>query len=121
MSSPKLVILSYVVTGASRTYSLVGKGIVYDTGGLALKSKDKMPGMKRDCGGAAAVLGAFYVIVSQKFAQNIHALFCLAENSVGPNATRPDDIHQLYSGLIHNYNLSYVMVVMFVIYIKLNQ
>lgn len=57
-----------------------------------------MPGMKRDCGGAAAVLGAFYTAVTQGFNQNLHAVFCLAENAVGPDATRPDDIHTLYSG-----------------------
>ena len=57
-----------------------------------------MPGMKRDCGGAAGILGAFYAAVSQGFKQNLHALFCLAENAVGPLATRPDDIHTLYSG-----------------------
>lgn len=34
----------------------------------------------------------------QGFRDNLHAVFCLAENAVGPNATRPDDIHLLYSG-----------------------
>jgi len=34
----------------------------------------------------------------QGFSQNLHAVFCLAENAVGPHATRPDDIHTLYSG-----------------------
>uniref|UniRef100_A0A6P4FUB6 Probable aminopeptidase NPEPL1 n=1 Tax=Drosophila rhopaloa TaxID=1041015 RepID=A0A6P4FUB6_DRORH len=57
-----------------------------------------MPGMKRDCGGAAAILGAFYAAVKCGFKDNLHAVFCMAENSVGPNATRPDDIHTLYSG-----------------------
>lgn len=57
-----------------------------------------MPGMKRDCAGAAAVLGAFYTVVKLGYRQNLHAVFCLAENSVGPKATRPDDIHTLYSG-----------------------
>lgn len=57
-----------------------------------------MPGMKRDCGGAAGILGAFYAVVKQGFTQNLHAVFCLAENSVGPNSTRPDDIHTCYSG-----------------------
>lgn len=47
-----------------------------------------MPGMKRDCGGAAGVLGAFYATVKANFTQNLHAVFCLAENAVGPNATR---------------------------------
>jgi len=54
--------------------------------------------MKRDCGGAAAILGAFRAVVKQGFTENLHAVFCLAENSVGPDATRPDDIHLLYSG-----------------------
>lgn len=74
-----------------------------------------MPGMKRDCGGAAGILGAFYAAVKlvrcvfprpgpvatnlalQGFSQRLHAVFCLAENAVGPHATRPDDIHTLYS------------------------
>lgn len=47
-----------------------------------------MPGMKRDCGGAAAILGAFFCAVQSKFTQNLHAVFCLAENAVGPGATR---------------------------------
>jgi len=57
-----------------------------------------MPGMKHDCGGAAAILGGFCAAVQRGFTQNLHAVFCLAENSVGPNATRPDDIHVLHSG-----------------------
>ena len=78
-----------------------------------------MPGMKRDCGGAAGILGAFYTAVKmvsgcgqwawhrllivfinirQGFTQNLHAVLCLAENAVGPIAARPDDIHTLYSG-----------------------
>lgn len=57
-----------------------------------------MPGMKRDCGGAAAILGAFYLAVQAGYSQNLHAIFCLAENAVGPTATKPDDIHTLYSG-----------------------
>lgn len=95
---PALVILSHEPQGANETIALVGKGIVYDTGGLSIKTKTIMPGMKRDCGGAAAVLGAFYGAVKCGFKENLHAVFCLAENSVGPNATRPDDIHTLYSG-----------------------
>ena len=57
-----------------------------------------MPGMKRDCGGAAGVLGAFYVAVENGFKDRLHCVLCLAENSVGPLATRPDDVHTMYSG-----------------------
>lgn len=95
---PALAILSHTPDGATQTIAWVGKGIVYDTGGLSIKGKTSMPGMKRDCGGAAAILGAFRAAVKQGFKDNLHAVFCLAENSVGPNATRPDDIHLLYSG-----------------------
>lgn len=101
---PALCVLSYTPTGATKTVAWVGKGIVYDTGGLSIKGKTSMPGMKRDCGGAAAVLGAFSAIVKAGFKDNLHAIFCLAENSVGPLATRPDDIHQLYSGLTVEIN-----------------
>uniref|UniRef100_A0A182R0W1 Cytosol aminopeptidase domain-containing protein n=1 Tax=Anopheles farauti TaxID=69004 RepID=A0A182R0W1_9DIPT len=95
---PALAVLSYEPQGATETVAWVGKGIVFDTGGLSIKGKTAMPGMKRDCGGAAAILGGFYAAVKSGFRQNLHAVFCLAENSVGPEATRPDDIHRLYSG-----------------------
>lgn len=85
---PALVVLSHEPAGATETIAWVGKGIVYDTGGLSIKGKTSMPGMKRDCGGAAAILGAFYSVVKCGFKQNLHAVFCLAENAVGPNATR---------------------------------
>ena len=54
--------------------------------------------MKRDCGGAAGLLGAFYSTVKLGFSENLHAIFCLAENAIGPNAQRPDDIVKMYSG-----------------------
>uniref|UniRef100_A0AA50HZI9 Aminopeptidase NPEPL1 n=1 Tax=Euphausia superba TaxID=6819 RepID=A0AA50HZI9_EUPSU len=95
---PAMVILSHTPQGATESIAWVGKGIVYDTGGLSIKTKTGMPGMKRDCGGAAAILGAFHVAIKAGFSQNLHAIFCLAENAVGPKATKPDDIHTLYSG-----------------------
>jgi len=95
---PALVVLSHTPAGSTRTVSWVGKGIVYDTGGLSIKGKTAMPGMKRDCGGAAAILAAFKLAVENGFTDSLHAVLCLAENSVGPLATRPDDIHTMYSG-----------------------
>jgi probable aminopeptidase NPEPL1 len=77
----------------------VGKGIVYDTGGLSIKTKTGMPGMKRDMGGAAAILAAFEAAVRIGYHKGpLHAVLCLAENSVAANATRPDDIHEMFSG-----------------------
>lgn len=69
------------------------------------------PGMKRDMGGAAAILAAFQAAVKCRIAasaenetllrrgcRTLHAILCLAENSVDSTATRPDDVHTLYSG-----------------------
>lgn len=63
VNPPKLVVLSNLKPEAKRTIAWVGKGIVYDTGGLCIKSRAGMCGMKQDCGGAAGVLGAFYTAV----------------------------------------------------------
>eukprot|EP00056_Hartaetosiga_gracilis_P013232 m.217686 g.217686 ORF g.217686 m.217686 type:complete len:528 (-) comp13812_c0_seq16:241-1824(-) len=95
---PRLLILKYTPEGAKDTVALCGKGIVYDTGGLSIKGKTFMPGMKRDMGGASGVLNAFIACVRMGFENNLYCLLAIAENSVGPKATRPDDIHVMYSG-----------------------
>lgn len=100
---PALVILSYVPPGANAedpSICFVGKGIVYDTGGLSIKTPTTfMAGMKMDMGGSAAVLGAFAAAVrNRSVAGPLHALLCIAENAVGPLATRPDDVHKFLSG-----------------------
>jgi probable aminopeptidase NPEPL1 len=97
---PALVLLTHEPTPSpdSQTIVWVGKGIVYDTGGLSIKTKTGMPGMKTDMGGAAAVLGAFSAAAALDLPHTLHAVLCLAENAIGPNATRPDDILTLYSG-----------------------
>ncbi|CAL1538179.1 unnamed protein product [Lymnaea stagnalis] len=95
---PALAILSHIVPNSTETIAWVGKGIVYDTGGLCIKTKTGMCGMKRDCGGAAAVLGAFKTAVRLGFTETLHAVFCLADNAIGPLAQRPDDIVHMYSG-----------------------
>jgi probable aminopeptidase NPEPL1 len=96
---PRLVVLEYEPpTNSKETVALVGKGIVYDTGGLSLKSKDGMPGMKHDMGGAAGMLGGFLAAVSLKVDRKVKLVLCLAENAIGPTAFRNDDILTLYSG-----------------------
>lgn len=96
-SGPALVILEHT-RGTGPRVSLVGKGIVYDTGGLSIKGKSNMPGMKTDMGGAAAVLGAFVAALRAGTDLRLSCVLCLAENSVGPKSTRNDDILTLYSG-----------------------
>jgi leucyl aminopeptidase len=74
---------------------MVGKGIVYDTGGLSIKATAGMCGMKFDkgrvtrrdmysyfiLGGACASLQAFSLIVQQSLNITVHSLLCLAGNN----------------------------------------
>jgi probable aminopeptidase NPEPL1 len=77
---------------------LVGKGIIYDTGGLSLKISGSMVGMKMDCGGAAAMLGAFKAaVLAGGLRRTLHCVLCLAENAIGPGAFRNDDILRMYA------------------------
>lgn len=98
--APRMVILSYKPSTASLKAALVGKGIMYDTGGLSIKISGNMCGMKVDCGGAAAIFGAFKAaVLSGEFSDyELHAVLCLAENAVGPLSVRNDDIIRLFSG-----------------------
>lgn len=80
--------------------------VVYDTGGLSIKTKTGMPGMKRDMGGAAGALGAFRAAVLSGWAADKRVVYlgAFAENSVSAPATRPDDILTMYSGLTVEVN-----------------
>ncbi|KAJ3322120.1 putative aminopeptidase npepl1 [Boothiomyces sp. JEL0866] len=97
MEPPRLVVLSYLPP-SDKTICLVGKGIVYDSGGLSIKATLNMCGMKHDMGGAASVLASFESIVTQKLPKKVHALLCLAENAVSSKSLRNDDIITMYSG-----------------------
>ena len=78
--------------------ALVGKGVTFDTGGLHLKGRGSMEGMKCDMGGAAAVFGAFRVLADSGVPMQVSLLLCLAENAIGPASYKPDDILTLHSG-----------------------
>ncbi|MEM7674872.1 MAG: leucyl aminopeptidase family protein, partial [Myxococcota bacterium] len=97
--APRLFIASYTPTkSAEKHVALVGKGVTFDTGGLHLKPRGAMEGMKVDMGGAAAVLGAFRVLSQNDCRHRLTLLLCLAENAIGPNAVKPDDILEMHSG-----------------------
>lgn len=101
---PRLVTLHYrpaetKKTATSKKIGLVGKGLVYDAGGLSVKTPTPfMCGMKRDMGGAGGVLAGFLAAVALESHHEIAATFCLAENSIGPRSFRNDDILRLKSG-----------------------
>ena len=78
---------------------LVGKGIVYDTGGLSLKpTHDSMDYMKCDMGGAAAVAGAFFAVAKNKLPVWMVGLVPATDNRPDGNAYVPGDVITMYNG-----------------------
>jgi len=78
---------------------LVGKGVVYDTGGLSLKpTPGSMDTMKSDMAGAAAVAGALFLAALQKLPLHIIALIPATDNRPGGNAYTPGDVITMFDG-----------------------
>lgn len=93
---PRLVKLSYANGGAH--FSLIGKGITFDTGGLSLKPAEGMVGMKYDMAGAATVLAATLASAQLQSKVTVDAYLCLAENMPSGSATRPGDVIRARNG-----------------------
>ncbi len=82
-----------------KPYILVGKGVVYDTGGLSLKpTSDSMDYMKCDMGGAAAVAGAIYAMARVKLPLYVVGLIPATDNRPDGNAYVPGDVVEMYDG-----------------------
>lgn len=77
---------------------LVGKGVVYDTGGNSLKPGTYMPTMKSDMGGAAAVTGTLYAVAKNKLPLHVIGLIPSTDNRIGGNALVPDDVIKISDG-----------------------
>ncbi len=89
---PYLVHLRYKSKNARAKVVLVGKGLTYDSGGLSLKPADYMVTMKADKSGACAVLGIINAIANLKLDIEVHGILGLAENMIGGDAYKPDDV-----------------------------
>lgn len=77
----------------------VGKGVVFDTGGLSLKpTAGSMDEMKSDMGGAASVVGAMQAIAANKLNVHVIALVPATDNRPGNNAYAPQDIVVMHDG-----------------------
>jgi len=77
---------------------LVGKGIVYDTGGLSLKAMPGMAIMKCDMHGAATVGGLMYAIAKNKLPLHVVALVPATDNWIGRESYAPGDVIKMYDG-----------------------
>ncbi len=83
----------------NKPYVLLGKGVVYDTGGLSLKpTKESMDSMKSDMAGAAAVAAALYAIARAGLPLHIIGLVPATDNRPSGNAYAPGDVITMYNG-----------------------
>ncbi len=98
---PTFTILTHQPENAvnTRPVVLVGKGVVFDTGGLSLKpTKDSMDHMKADMAGAAAVVGAFEALVRLETPLYVMGFIPATDNRPGENAYVPGDVIRMHSG-----------------------
>ncbi len=79
--------------------ALVGKGVVFDTGGLDIKSAAGMRNMKKDMGGAAHALALGRLVMQAGLAVRLVVLVAAVENAVSADAFRPGDILNSRKGL----------------------
>lgn len=96
---PRLIILEY--RGAEeeqRPIALIGKGVVFDAGGISLKPAERMDEMKMDMAGGAAVFGTLSAAARLKLPVNLVGLVPAVENLPSGSAIRPGDILTSLSG-----------------------
>jgi leucyl aminopeptidase len=99
---PTFSILEYKPAKAKnkKPLMLIGKGVVYDTGGLSLKpTENSMDKMKNDMAGAAAVAGTLYAISKAKLPVHVIGLIPATENRPGENAYVPGDVIHMHNGM----------------------
>lgn len=99
---PSFSIMEWKPKGAvnKKPIVLVGKGVVYDTGGLSLKpTPNSMDHMKCDMAGAAAVAGAMASIASAKLPVYVVGVVPATDNRPGGDAYAPGDVVRMHSGL----------------------
>lgn len=78
---------------------LVGKGVVYDTGGMNLKPGDSMNNMKDDMSGAAAVASVIYAVAAAKLPVHVIGLMPATDNRPGEQALVPGDVIIMHNGM----------------------
>jgi leucyl aminopeptidase len=98
---PVFIVLEYFGQGATneQPYALVGKGVVYDTGGISLKPSNFMEDMKCDMSGAAAVIGTFCAVAAAKLPVNVVGLIPATDNRLNNNALVPGDVITISNGV----------------------
>jgi leucyl aminopeptidase len=101
LEPPTFTVLTWEPENAvnTRPVVLVGKGVVFDTGGLSLKpTKDSMDYMKSDMSGAAAVIGTFEAVARLDLPVHLIGLIPSTDNRPGGQAYVPGEVVRMHSG-----------------------
>ncbi len=97
-SPSKVVVMRWNGGGDAAPLALVGKGVVFDTGGISIKPAGGMEEMTMDMGGAAVVAGVMRTLALRKAPANVVGLVGLVENMPDGRAQRPGDVVRSMKG-----------------------
>ncbi len=97
-SPSKVVVMQWKGGGDEAPFALVGKGVVFDTGGISIKPAGGMEEMTMDMGGAGVVSGVMKTLALRKAPANVVGLVGLVENMPDGKAQRPGDVVKLDEG-----------------------
>ncbi|ABD54732.1 leucyl aminopeptidase [Jannaschia sp. CCS1] len=97
-SPSKVVVMSWNGGGDEKPLALIGKGVVFDTGGISLKPAGGMEDMTMDMGGAGVVSGVMRTLALRKAKANVVGVVGLVENMPDGRATRPGDVVRSMKG-----------------------
>ncbi len=97
-SPSSVVVMHWNGGGKEPPVALVGKGVVFDTGGISLKPPGGMEDMTMDMGGAGTVAGVMKTLALRKAKANVVGLVGLVENMPDGRAQRPGDVVQSMKG-----------------------
>ncbi|MEM6678520.1 MAG: leucyl aminopeptidase [Pseudomonadota bacterium] len=97
-SETKVVTMTWRGGGEEAPLALVGKGVVFDTGGISLKPANGMEDMTMDMGGAGVVAGVMRTLALRKAKANVVGMVGLVENMPDGKAQRPGDIVKSMKG-----------------------
>jgi leucyl aminopeptidase len=97
-SPSKVVVMQWKGGADEPPLALIGKGVVFDTGGISIKPAGGMEDMTMDMGGAGTVAGAMMAIAGRKAKANVVGLVGLVENMPDGRAQRPGDVVRSMKG-----------------------
>ena len=97
-SPSKVVVMQWKGGGEAAPLALVGKGVVFDTGGISIKPAAGMEEMTMDMGGAGVVAGVMRTLALRKAPANVVGLVGLVENMPDGSAQRPGDVVRTMKG-----------------------